>query len=63
MKEYEAERIPVSSRLGLKNSNIIHFNILIIFVVLLVKGVLSTKITVDSSTNTVLVIINFSERL
>lgn len=59
MKEYEAERIPVSSRLGLKNSNIIHFNMLIIFVVLLVKGVLSTKITVDSSTNTVLVIINF----
>ncbi|EJR92246.1 MULTISPECIES: GNAT family N-acetyltransferase [Bacillus cereus group] len=43
MKEYEAERIPVSSRLGLKNSNIIHFNMLIIFVVLLVKGVLSTK--------------------
>ncbi|WP_144518210.1 GNAT family N-acetyltransferase [Bacillus thuringiensis] len=31
MKEYEAERIPVSSRLGLKNSNIIHFNMLIIF--------------------------------
>lgn len=31
MKEYEPERIPVSSRLGLKNSNIIHFNMLIIF--------------------------------
>ncbi|MDA2704882.1 GNAT family N-acetyltransferase [Bacillus cereus] len=31
MKKYEAERIPVSSRLGLKNSNIIHFNMLIIF--------------------------------
>ena len=57
------KRIPVSSRLGLKNSNIIHFNILIIFVVLLVKGVLSTKITVDSSTNTVLVIINFFQNV
>ena len=43
MKEYEAERIPVSSRLGLKNSNIIHFNMLIIFVVLLVKGYLVQK--------------------